>query len=125
MKKDFKIIEKYPELFGVAPFDIRTTLMNFGFECGEGWYRELEKLFEKLSKVVKEQNLNSYRIVQVKEKFGGLRIYEENGTEETHLLIKETSNFCEHLCEKCGNPSELSLKSGWASNICDTCKKSF
>lgn len=119
---DTEIIDKYPEVFGVRPFDESTTLIKYGFECGEGWYPTLIELIEKISKIVKRDNLENFRAVQVKEKFGGLRFYVNNGTDEIHKLIGETELKCENICEECGAPSKIrTLPSRWVTNLCDTC----
>jgi hypothetical protein len=44
--------------------------MGFGFECGDGWFDLVYDCFIRIS----EANCETV-IVQVKEKFGGLRVY--------------------------------------------------
>ena len=65
--------------------------------------------------------------VQIKEKFGQLRIYSENVSEDIYDLVDlavfkaEQCSAC--ICECCGSESKLKNKNGWLSTVCDNCKK--
>lgn len=128
---DLAIIEKYPEVFGVMPFDSTTTLMEYGFACGDGWISILEDLFEKISFVVKRDNLIDFRVVQVKEKFGDLRVYTNNSNQEIKDLIRDAEKLCSISCSECGELSSHTTKGGspdrdqakrrWVSNLCEKC----
>jgi hypothetical protein len=115
-----EIILKYPELFGEPPFDLKKTLVGFGFECSPYWYPVLEKGFKRISKIVKDKNYDDFRIVQVKEKFGTLRIYTQPYIEEVENIIREMENECLTICENCGAPGKLRTN-GWFSVLCDDC----
>jgi len=61
------------------------------------------------------------RVVQVKEKLGGLRIYLEDKFDETAKAIlrrAEESSFS--ICETCGAPGERIAKEGWIRVRCET-----
>lgn len=105
--KRTELIHMYPELFGKPPFDPKTSLMYFGLEVGDGWLPILEELFEKLSEKVLTHELHDFRISQVKEKFGGLRVYTRNGNEATASLIREAVEKASHTCDVCAKPGEL------------------
>lgn len=120
-EKDALIIDKYPEVFGVRPFDSTTSLMEYGFECGAGWTPILEDLFEKISFVVKRDNLIDFRVVQVKEKFGDLRVYTDNETEEIKDLIRDAEKLCSISCSECGELSKKSSTGRWIVNLCTSC----
>lgn len=72
-----KLFDKYPELFKHKK-DLQQSLMGFGFECDDGWfpiiYFMCEFLHRRYQYWSKETQENFY-VVQVKEKFGGLRFY--------------------------------------------------
>ena len=68
---DAKLVKNHPSLLKNRYGDMRHTCMCWGFECGDGWYDILERLFTKLDKIAPERVV----IDQVKEKFGGLRVY--------------------------------------------------
>jgi hypothetical protein len=100
---NIQLAEKYPILFKNKNLSPKETLMCFGCECGDGWYRILDCLFGYLTSLMKTKihvNYNkeyqdkyrdqpdfyvkysSYIITtpqiildQVKEKFGTLRVY--------------------------------------------------
>lgn len=120
---DYFLIEKYPELFGVMPFDSKTTLMEYGLECDIGWNDILHTLFQKISEIVKSKNLDTFRIVQVKSKFGGLRVYTNNSIKEINDLIRDAENLCNISCEKCGLPSKQTSNNRWLINCCEDCLK--
>ena len=42
-------------------------------------------------------------IVQIKEKFGGLRFYYNGGDEHIHGMVSMAERWADHSCEKCGN----------------------
>jgi hypothetical protein len=117
-----EIIKKYPELFGEPPYDPKETLIAFGLEVSEYWLPILEKGFAKISEEVKKNNLTDYKIIQVKEKFGTLRIYDYNGTQEIHNIIEDMEKECMTICEKCGSPEGKFRHNGWMRITCDKCE---
>jgi hypothetical protein len=46
---DEALVAKYPLIFKDRNGDMRTTLMCWGFECGDGWYNIIDVLCGKLS----------------------------------------------------------------------------
>ena len=46
---DETLVAKYPLIFRDRNGDMRTTLMCWGFECGDGWYNIIDVLCGKLS----------------------------------------------------------------------------
>lgn len=58
---------------------------------------------------------------QVKEKFGGLRVYTTFATDEMDDLIREAEKESEVTCELCGDPGVLRLDGGWYMTRCDKC----
>jgi hypothetical protein len=56
----------------VSRGDISRSLMGFGFECEDGWFPLIYALFEEIEPLA--AGLDSAEIVQVKQKFGGLRV---------------------------------------------------
>lgn len=105
--KRTELIRMYPELFGKPPLDPKTSLMCFGLEVVDGWLPILEELFEKLSVDVLTKELHDFRISQVKEKFGGLRVYTKNGNETTAAMIREAVEKASHACDICVEPGKL------------------
>jgi hypothetical protein len=58
-------------------------------------------------------------IVQVKEKFGGLRFYMDGGTPELEHYVTFAEAMASRTCEICGKPGE-SRNTGWIKTLCDT-----
>lgn len=111
--KASEIILKYPNLFGEPPFNPMQTLIGFGFECDAGWHPILEELFQKIDKLQKEQELE-IKVTQVKEKFGGLRVYVDGATDDVYKLINEAEDKASKTCEVCGQPGTLQRDGWWA-----------
>lgn len=73
------------------------------FECGDGWASLIDEVLSEL-----QTKCPGARIVQVKEKLGGLRVYLENKLDEDAKEVlhrAEAKSFT--LCETCGAPGEL------------------
>lgn len=69
------IYERWPEFFALAKEGVRRSAICFGLEVGDGWLRLLWDLFEQIEKVLEEHGNPEFRLTQVKEKFGTLRVY--------------------------------------------------
>ena len=64
--------------------------------------------------------LFAYRITQIKEKFGGLRWYDYNGTHEIQEIISKYEDISERTCIDCGKPA-TKISKGWICPYCDDC----
>lgn len=117
---ELKLVEKYPRLFRDYNKSPRETLMCWGCECGNGWYKILAELFEQLSKY------GDIVLVQVKEKFGTLRVYYMGGIDENHeeieKLIDEAEGKSAITCEMCGGEGKLTGE-GWLITLCNECSR--
>jgi hypothetical protein len=122
MRKELeqKLVERWPTWFNTEG-DIRHTLMSRGFTHDDGWFDilwrlcgDLEPLVADLEKATGRQ----FEILQVKEKFGGLRIHVNDADDaiRRRLLDAELESF--HTCEVCGQPGEL-RESDWIKTLCD------
>jgi hypothetical protein len=91
------------------------------FECGKGWYTLLENFKEDLLTLIDEEQYDfDIEVVQVKEKFGGLRIYLSSSVEAIDNLIDEYVDVAYHTCELCGEKGKLRmLDDGWMATLCD------
>ncbi len=67
------------------------------------------------------------RITQVKEKFGGLRIYyttsmiEPETYDKINLIVDSVEKDCNKICEECGRPGQLRSIGGWYKTRCEEC----
>lgn len=83
---------------------------------GPGWRDILDRLHVDLMEIEPR-----YMIMQIKEKFGGLRVY-FTAPRETFALVQarvdEAISEASKLCERCGAPGELRSLSGWWQTVC-------
>ena len=109
MLKDSKYIElikEYPDIY--KDFD--------RFECYDGWFDILKDLSEKLRSLSFTAD-----VIQVKEKFAGLRFYVSSATEEQWAVISEAEHKSYSVCEICGKPGYLT-RHGWLRTLCKECE---
>jgi hypothetical protein len=93
----------------------REPITNAGFfECDSGWYQLIKDLITDLI----ELGWNK-EICQVKEKFGGLRFYINEGSDEIHDRITEAERQSYEICEITGKPGQLRNDIGWYTTLCD------
>lgn len=62
------------------------------------------------------------KVLQIKEKFGGLRFYMANETSEIRVLIEEAQRTSFLLCEVCGQDGKGFNDDGWYRTVCEACK---
>jgi hypothetical protein len=84
------------------------------FSVGYGWYPLIKDLISDLI----ELGWNK-EVCQVKEKFGGLRFYINDATDEVHNRIREAENLSYNTCETCGEEGELRTDIGWYTTYCN------
>lgn len=121
-----RLVEDYPEFFEYYNADMEPPAPQinlFGFECGDGWYDIIDGLCQSIS------NLGvSVTVVQVKEKFGGLRFYYEGVSSDkeervymVHGAVQMAEEMSYRTCENCGESGELRDEEGWYKTRCDSC----
>jgi len=84
------------------------------FECDEGWYQLIKDLIVDLIELGWDK-----QICQVKEKFGGLRFYINEGSDEMHARISKAEYLSYQTCEVTGKPGQLRTDLGWIETLCD------
>lgn len=92
-----------------------------GLSVGDGWYRVLSGALAFMDQV-RRRTGKPVTIHQIKEKFGGLRIY--HGSPMTHLerevFALLTEAVAEQTCDVCGEPGWIAEKVGWLACRCDS-----
>jgi hypothetical protein len=135
-----KLYEKYPEFFSNKDKDIMSSCMAWGIECNSGWYDILSSLCWMIKQ--HEDNIKSNReyleknnperlqekpeyfpvkFDQVKEKYGGLRVYFSGGDDYIEGLVSMAESFSYHVCEVCGQKGKPN-KGGWITTLCENCR---
>ena len=123
MRKELeqRLVERWPTWFDIGG-DIRHTLMPRGFTHDDGWFDILWQLCEDLEPLVaqfEQETGSQFEVLQVKEKFGGLRFYvncRRNEAIRQRIGIAVDESF--HTCEVCGQPGEL-REDSWIKTVCD------
>jgi hypothetical protein len=96
--------------------------MPWGFEHDDGWFDILWRLCVDLEPLVAEFEATSgqkFEVLQVKEKFGGLRFYVNCRKEEAiRQRIGAAARESFHTCEICGQPGTL-REDRWIKTLCD------
>jgi hypothetical protein len=119
------MIIEYAAIFDHMSPESRNPI-KYGFQCGEGW-KILIGIFLYRAREVKEDGKQLVQVVQIKEKFGGLRIYvtfEDNTPKNIVSTIWATASALECVsmttCEECGKPG--STREGrWIRVRCEWC----
>jgi hypothetical protein len=132
-----QLYNKYSDFFSNKDKSIQESCMAWGIECGDGWFDILSSLCFQIHQ--HEENINrqikwkqeqdpeynsdyyAFKFDQIKEKFGGLRIYFSGGDEYIEGLISMSEDFSYQICEVCGQRGKPN-KGGWISTLCENCK---
>jgi hypothetical protein len=95
----------------------------------KGWYIAFgEQMIDELNELLVKANFtDKYRILQIKEKYGQLRWY-ENGIpksifNEYNELMKKYTRLSEVTCIVCGDKGEIICNNGWYMPLCKKCIK--
>lgn len=137
-----KLYEKYPQFFVNKDKTPMESPMCFGIETGNGWYEILSNVCwmikqhednnrwrrEYLEKndperLAQEPEYFPVKFDQVKEKYGGLRLYFSGGDDYVEGLVSMAEAISYYICEVCGNKGEAN-KGGWISVRCEAHRNS-
>lgn len=114
------LIERWPTWFNTGG-DVRHTLMSWGFCHGDGWFGILWRLCGDLEPLVAEFERTTgcqFEVLQVKEKFGGLRFSVNSANDAIRQRIQTAQRESLHTCEVCGQPGKR-REGGWIKTLCD------
>jgi len=122
MRKELeqKLVERWPKWFNTGS-DFRYTGMTLGFRHDDGWFDILWRLCEDLEPLVNEFEKaggGQFEILQVKEKFGGLRFYVKDANDDICLRIETARLESFRSCEVCGKPGAR-REGDWIKTLCD------
>lgn len=115
-----------------APETIKNILSDteIRFDIEFGWFGIIDRFLKKFNEI----NTVGFRIIQIKQKFGGLRIYigypDETTTEIMYIASKITTEVfiaekeADLTCELCGVKNDsvaVRAPRFWRWNCCDKC----
>lgn len=129
-----QLFEKYPELYAYKSEDGKSSDMtHYGFSHGDGWFNIIDCLSATIADIMKnhpgrkhltreefDENVQ-VRVAQVKEKFGSLRFYVDNGNSEVSAAIALAESLSGRTCEYCGAQG-TPRRGGWVKVRCDVCE---
>ena len=107
LKKTKKWFGSFTELDGMP--DVWRNA--FGIEMCKELKRQLKK----------EHYLHKYIIMDVKEKYGELRWYDNGASEEIHNIVGKYTRLSTTICWKCGANHTEYVSKGWVYFYCPDC----
>ena len=139
------LVKKFPRLFHNKSPQVMSDL-----PCG--WVDLVDRLFVDLDAMLDDRQAKRFKIIQIKEKFAGLRVYWQLGSEKTVVLDFISSQSVQRLdtrpaeptnafdqittrvrqagaeaawtCQHCGRPGDRAQQApGWMITLCDACRK--
>lgn len=118
-KLDQKLFAAYPRIYAGKDKPITDSCMPWGFECDDGWQKLLHTFSALATAYDKQFNLG-LEILQVKEKFGSLRIYTMGGDDVIDELVSLVEASSYQTCEECGiqNNEGYPDFNGYAKVVC-------
>ena len=84
----------------------------------------IEKVASAIDSVNAAHPDSPVEVSQIKQKFGGLRIYHYNASEDIRQLIDHAIEASWHTCEKCGSTTGVTTNlEGYRLTLCLDCRK--
>lgn len=115
MNKSQELKQKYKHLFQPGGL----------LAVSDGWLPSIELMLQEIDEYLKQQNIQSFEILQIKEKFGQLRVYTSEGDEQLYAIIRKAAKEIDKTCEICGTEGQLQMVEGWLGVRCERHKDSW
>lgn len=104
--------------------------------CNEGWHEIIDALSKQIAEIAKRfpTTDGEFRIsvVQIKEKFGGLRYYvnyhnmTDDDIQQIEFIIRNAEMKTFAICEDCGgNGEKVSPRRYWMKTLCRDCQNKY
>lgn len=120
--RDRQLLKKYPWL---QCYDWHGNLVKDAIDWGwsDGWDWALGKEFmADLDKAIKLDGAEkTFRIEQVKEKWGRLVLYYSGAGENVNKVVSDYECVSEGVCMRCGSPYAQMTYTGWNFPCCQSC----
>jgi len=113
-----KLYQDFPDLFREKDLPMSQTCMCWGIDTGDGWEKIIRTACEELSAL---EGMEHLRFVQVKEKFGTLRLYVNDYQDAVCAIIDKAERASEITCEVCGKPGKVGGRV-WLKCLCEECR---
>ncbi len=97
----------------------------FPLEIPRGWYKLFFQLCEDIRQpLIDADYLDKFRLLQVKEKFNRLEVYNQGAPEAVQDIIDKYSMMAGYVCTVCGKPATYETH-GYIASYCDDCWKDY
>ena len=134
------LIKDFPDFFVDMYGDETKTSMSDGCRCGDGWYDLIYESCSKVKRILPKED--TFKFDQIKEKFGGLRLYysfnrppnsptmprlsgvSSATKSQIYQIICEVEGESYKTCENCGTKEDVTQNNtGWICTLCPNCRK--
>jgi hypothetical protein len=100
--------------------------LGHGLEVGRGWLPLIDQALTRIGAEVQRMGEveRRFALLQIKEKYGELRVYKRGANERIKQIIGETVELSRRTCEECGAYGLLYAFGGyvqWFWTLCDRC----
>ncbi len=113
-----KLVEKYPELFRGKDKPPTESLMCFGCECDDGWFDIINRACALIANYMKyTPECPPVEFSQIKEKFGGLRLYYFGGDDYVQGVCRMAEAMSYGVCEVSGERGQLCRAGTWLRTL--------
>ena len=137
------LVARFPRLF----HDRQPRVWS---DVPQGWIELVDQLFADLDSMIDDDAAKIFEVIQIKEKYAGLRVYWSLGGEETLVLdivgsgsmqrldkgpaeptalfdrikerVRQAGEQAATTCQRCGNGGASAGGSGWIMTLCDSCR---
>jgi hypothetical protein len=123
MELELQLSKKYTQLFVDSDKPPTESLMCFGCDHGDGWFFIIEAMCHLIDQHIKNDGWDqkaSYKFVQIKEKFGGLRVYDYGADDYIRGVIDMAESLSYRVCELCGDQGSKYHSGMWVKTLCET-----
>jgi len=122
MREDLQrqLLQQYQPLFRRRD---GIPLGHFNFAVGDGWYRLIYEMLDEIAAAPGNADVN---ILQIKEKFGGLRVYYDGGSSSVSAAVDTAARKALMTCEHCGSTKSVARGGrNWVRTLCETCRPKY
>jgi len=79
------------------------------------------EIINSLKHATNEALVEDFKIIQIKEKYGGLRFYVDGADNEIQAWIHFAESTSYDICQECGTNQNLGNTKGWIRTVCKPC----
>jgi uncharacterized Zn finger protein (UPF0148 family) len=119
------LIEEYPYLqprtmtTGKVHPDYDYQYIVGEHDLPEGWLELFLQACEDIKEPLEKAGcINDFRFMQVKEKYGQMRLYHSGASQEVNDILDKYEFISEQVCSECGKPA-IAITRGWICPFCE------